>query len=274
MKYAICNETFEGWEHGAVCRVSAELGYRGLELAPFTLAARITDVTAEQRRQLRRQAEDHGLQIIGLHWLLAKTEGLQLTGSDEGTRQRTAQYLVELARCSRDLGGDLMVFGSPAQRRIPAGTSRAQAAAFAVDTLRRALAGIVDAGVRFCLEPLAPPEADFINTCAEAVDILRQIDHPSFVLHQDVKAMSSEASPVPELIRRHAAWTRHFHANDPNKRGPGFGNTDFVPIFKALHDTGYKGWVSVEVFDYSPDPVTIARESIRYMRECEKVASG
>ena len=81
--------------------------------------------------------------------------------------------------------------------------------------------------------------------------------------------MSSEAEPVPALIRRYAARTGHFHANDANRRGPGFGAIDFVPIFRALKDTRYSGWVSVEVFDYSPDPETIARDSIRYMRECE-----
>src|SRR5579871_3493321 len=164
MRYAICNETFEGWEHERVCRVVAGLGYRGLEVAPFTLAPRITDVPPERRRTLRRQAEDSGLTICGLHWLLARTEGLQLTSPEEAVRQRTADYLVELARGCRDLGGDLMVFGSPAQRRIPAGYTRAQAADFAVDTFRRAAAGIADQGVRLCLEPLSPPEADFINT--------------------------------------------------------------------------------------------------------------
>src|SRR4051794_27837831 len=114
MKYAICNETFEGWDHAKVCRSAAELGYTGLEVAPFTLAPRVTDVTADQRKKLRAEAENAGLQIIGLHWLLAKTEGLMLTSPDAGVRQRTADYLVELAKCCRDLGGDLMVFGSPA----------------------------------------------------------------------------------------------------------------------------------------------------------------
>jgi sugar phosphate isomerase/epimerase len=273
MRYAICNETFEGWDHARVCRTVAELGYQGLEVAPFTLASHITDVTPEQRRTLRRQAEDSGLQIIGLHWLLAKTEGFQLTAPDPAVRGRTADYLVELARCCRDLGGELMVLGSPAQRRIPAGATRAQAANHAVDTLRRAAPGIGDVGIKLCLEPLSPPEADFINTCAEGLDLLRRIDHPNFVLHLDVKAMSTDEAPTTELIRRHGARAGHFHANDVNRRGPGFGDTDFVPIFRALRDSGYQGWVSVEVFDYAPDPVTIARESIRTMRACAAQAS-
>lgn len=116
---------------------------------------------------------------------------------------------------------------------------------------------------------MAPTEADFINTAAEAQAILDQLDHPGLGLHLDVKAMSSEQDPVPEVIHRHIANTGHFHANDPNLRGPGFGETDFVPIFQALKDTNYQGWVSVEVFDYKPDPETIATESLRYMKECE-----
>jgi sugar phosphate isomerase/epimerase len=273
MRYAICNETFEGWDHGRVCAFVAGLGYQGLEVAPFTLAPRVTDVPPGRRRELRRQAEDHGLTLLGLHWLLARTEGLHLTSPDPAVRRNTADYLVELARCCADLGGDVLVFGSPAQRRVPAGATRERAADWAVDTFRRAAGGIADAGVRLCLEPLAAPEADFLNTCAEAVALLDRIDRPNFLLHLDVKAMSAEETPVPDLIRRHAARTGHFHANDPNRRGPGFGAVDFVPIFRALREAGYGGWASVEVFDYSPDPETIARDSLRYMRECEARAA-
>src|SRR3954470_22777970 len=138
MRYGVCNETFEGWDHARICRFIAGLGYTGLELAPFTLAPRITDVTAERRRELRRQAEAAGVTLLGLHWLLAKTEGLQLTSPDAAVRQRTSDYLVELAKCCRDVGGDILVHGSPAQRRIPAGATRAQAVDNAVDTFKRA----------------------------------------------------------------------------------------------------------------------------------------
>ncbi len=268
MRFAICNETFEGWDHARVCQEVANLGYQGLEIAPFTLAPRITDVTPARRQTIRQEAEGRGLAIIGLHWVLAKTEGFQITSPDAAVRQKTADYLMELARCTRDLGGDLMVFGSPAQRRIPSGATQAQATDYAVDTFKKASRAFADVGVKLCLEPLSPPEADFINTCAEALAIIERLSHPNFVLHLDVKAMSTEVMSTPELIRLHGKTAGHFHANDANRRGPGFGDTDFVPVFQALKDSGYPGWVSVEVFDYTPDPVTIARDSIRYMRAC------
>jgi sugar phosphate isomerase/epimerase len=269
MRYAICNETFVGWDHARICKYVASLGYTGLEVAPFMLAGRITDVPAEARRLMKAQADDSGLALIGLHWLLAKTTGLVLTSDDPRVRAATADYLVELARCAADLGGDMLILGSPAQRRIPEGATLEQATDYALDTLRRAAPGIADRGVKLLLEPLSPPDANFMTTAAEAVELMRRLDSPVFRLHLDVKAMSTEAYSVPELIHRYKDVLHHFHANDPNLRGPGFGETDFVPIFAALRDIGYKGWVSVEVFDYTPDPETIARESLRYMRECE-----
>ena len=266
--YAICNETFEGWEHARICARVAELGYTGLEVAPFTLAPRITDVSAARRAELRRQAEAAGVRLIGLHWLLAKTEGFHLTSPDAGVRKHTGEYLAELARAAADLGGDILVLGSPAQRNIPTGCTRAQGDDFAADTLTYCLPALEQGRVTLCLEPLTPAETNFMNTAAEGAALCRRLAHPFVKLHLDVKAMSAEAAPTPDVIRANREYLHHFHANDPNKRGPGFGSTDFVPIFQALKDVGYKGWMSVEVFDYSPDPDTIARESIRYMREC------
>jgi sugar phosphate isomerase/epimerase len=269
MKYAICNETFEGWDHARVCDTVAGLGYIGLEVAPFTLAPLITDVTAARRGELRRQAEGAGLKIIGLHWLLAKTTGFHLTSTDAAVRKRTGQYLADLATAAADLGGDILVLGSPMQRNLAEGMTKTQGDELAADTISHCLATLADRRVYLCLEPLTTAETNFMTSAAEGVGLIRRIGHPFVRLHLDVKAMSSEGTPVPDIIRANAAFLHHFHANDPNKRGPGFGDTDFKPIFRALRDTGYAGWVSVEVFDYTPDPETIARESIRYMRECE-----
>jgi sugar phosphate isomerase/epimerase len=268
MKYAICNETFEGWDHAKVCNRIAELGYSGLEMAPFTLAPLITAVSAARRSELRQQAERSGVQIIGLHWLLAKTQGFHLTSPDAAVRQRTGDYFCELARAAADLGGDILVLGSPLQRNLAAGMTREQGDDLAADTLSRCLKTLEETKVFLCLEPLTPSDTNYMTTAAEGVALIRRLNHPFVKLHLDVKAMSSESIPVPEIIRSNAAVMKHFHANDPNLRGPGFGNVDFKPIFQALKDVNYAGWVSVEVFDYAPDPDTIARESIRYMKEC------
>ena len=271
-RYAICNETYQDWPHERVCESAASLGYTGLELAPFTLAPLITDVSASQRAEIRKQAETRGLTILGLHWLLAKTEGFMLTSPDAAIRKKTGLYLGELAKACRDFGGEILVLGSPMQRRIPPGATRQQTEDYALDAISHCLPELERQKVFLCLEPLAPTEADFLQTAAEGQVMLNRLAHPYTKLHLDVKAMSSEAKPVPEVIREFAPVMKHFHANDANRRGPGFGQTDFVPIFKALKDVNYQGWVSVEVFDYTPDPETIARESLRHMRECvEKI---
>jgi len=266
MKFATCNEHFEGWDFPRLCQYVKTVGYDGVELAPFTLAPTITDLSATRRAELRKQAAEAGVQIIGLHWLLAGTQGFYLTSPDPAIRARTADYLVALAEATRDLGGDLMVFGSPKQRSLLPDVSWDQAFDYATDVFRRAIGEIANCGVMLCMEPLAPAETDFINTCADGDRLREAVDHPSFVLHLDVKAMSSESTPVIDLIRQYIPRTGHFHANDPNKRGPGFGAVDFVPIFRALLDSGYDRWVSVEVFDYTPDPETIASKSIEYMQ--------
>ena len=123
MKYAICNETFQDWPFEKAFGFARECGYTGVEIAPFTLAASAYDVDKAQRETVRQQIKDAGLECVGLHWLLAKTEGFYLTTPDEEVRERTGDYLAELARLCRDLDGDIMVLGSPQQRNLLDGVS-------------------------------------------------------------------------------------------------------------------------------------------------------
>jgi sugar phosphate isomerase/epimerase len=120
--------------------------------------------------------------------------------------------------------------------------------------------------VTLCIESLSAAETDFINTVDDALRMAREMESPNFKVILDVKAMSSEGQDLPSIIRGAKGMVGHFHANDANRRGPGFGGTDFGPIAQALKDIGYDGYVSVEVFDFSPDPETIASRSIEYLR--------
>jgi sugar phosphate isomerase/epimerase len=266
VRFAICNEMFEGWEFEKTCEAAAKAGYKAIEIAPFTLASLATEVSARARKRLRDAAAKNGLEIVGLHWLLAKTEGFHINHPDKAVRDRTVSYMIELVKLCADIGGKIMVFGSPMQRNVPEGVTQREAWGFAVETFYRVVPELEKQGVTLCLEPLAPEETNFINTAADAARMIREIGSKSFQLLLDVKAMSSEPTPIPDIIRAHGSILRHFHANDANKRGPGFGDTDFRPIAAALKAVNYTGWVSVEVFDFKPDPVTIAQKSIEYLR--------
>jgi sugar phosphate isomerase/epimerase len=266
VKFAICNETFLDWPLDNAFGLAAECGYTGIEIAPFTIAPDAREISSARRAEIRRLADQQGLEVVGLHWLLAKTTGYYLTTPDAAVRRYTAAYVQELARLCRDLGGSRMIFGSPQQRNLLPGVTPQQAVDFAAEVVAECLDVLDETEVTLCLEPLAPAEGNFLNTAADAVRLIERIGHPRCRLILDCKAMSSEATPVPELIRRHAAFLAHFHANDPNRQGPGFGELDFVPIFAALGEIDYRGWVSVEVFDYSPGIERLAQESIKYMR--------
>jgi sugar phosphate isomerase/epimerase len=266
LKFAICNEIFQGWDIADAMQFAAGAGYDGIELAPFTLARAVTEISAPERARLRDTARRANLEICGLHWLLAKTEGLHLTHSDPAVRNRTSEYLRALADCCADLGGKVLVLGSPQQRNIPSGVSIEQARAWAAETLAPALKTAEDRNVTWCLEPLAPRETNFLNTAAETIAFASQLNSPAARIILDVKAMASESAPIPEIIR--ASWPHfaHFHANDPNLKGPGFGAMDFHPIAAALKSVGYAGFVSVEVFNFEDGPETIATQSLRCLR--------
>ena len=266
MKFAICNETFQNWPFPEAFAYARKQGYTGIEFAPFTINKDAYQISAEQRRTIRQQVEDAGLETIGLHWLLAFTEGYYLTTPDEAVRQRTAEYLGELARLCRDLGGHLMVLGSPKQRNLLPGVTHAAGLEYAADVIRRAIPELEARGVTLAVEPLGPEEGDFLRTAASGVELIERVGSPHCRLHLDVKAMSSEGTPIPQIIRQFAPYMVHFHANDANRRGPGMGEIDFVPILQALRDVQYNGWVSVEVFDYSPGVETLVCESMRNLQ--------
>lgn len=268
MRYAICNETFQNWDWGAVCRQTAALGYDGIEIAPFTFSPDARLLTAAQRAEIRQTAQNAGLTITGLHWLLVSPKGLSITTRDQKVRLETSDYLAALVELCADLGGRTLILGSPGQRRIPDGDTASDAEERLIECLQPAVTLAVQEDITLCLEPLPPPEADFLLTLEHAVALAQRFASPAVKTIFDVKSASSEDRPLPDLIRAYAPWIAHVHANDANRRGPGFGDTDFVPVLSALDEIDYAGWVSIEVFDYSPDPVTIARDGLAYLKRC------
>ncbi len=266
MQFGICNEIFKGWNFGDAMRFARQAGYDAIEIAPFTIADHVTDISQAVRLQIREEAAHVGIAISGIHWVLAETEGMYLNHPEPAVRERTARYFVELVDFCADLGGRIIVLGSPKQRNVMAGVSLPQAWDWAKTTLRDAVNHAGERDVTICIEPLAPTDTNFINTAADAIRFAQQLESPNCKIILDVKAMCTESKPIPEIIRESWPHFAYFHANDRSLKGPGFGEVDFKPIAAALREVGYDGVVSVEVFKFEEGAEAIATRSIQYLK--------
>ena len=270
VRFAHCNEMLDGLPIVSQFEWFAARGYAGIEIAPFTVAATVDGVSEESRRRIAAAAAGAGTVVTGLHWLLAgpaaAIEGWHLTAPNRAVRSRTASYVGALARFCADVGGSVLVLGSPKQRSTVDGASVDQATANLIESLAMVMPAVSDAGVTLCLEPLPLAETDVVTTCDEALAVIRAVGHPALRLVLDVKSLVAESRQtherVPDIIRRVGGDVAYVQANDERRGHPGSGPTDFVPICQALRDIGYDGWVSMEPFEFGPGPDTVAREGL------------
>ncbi|MBI5775285.1 MAG: sugar phosphate isomerase/epimerase [Verrucomicrobia bacterium] len=267
MQFGICNEIYQDWKLEDAMAHAQRTGYDVIEIAPFTLCKHVTDLGPTERQRIREAAARTGIGISGIHWVLVQTEGMYLTHPAVATRERTAKYFVELVNFCADIGGKIIVVGSPKQRNVMDGVTYQQAWDWATEVFRPAVRQGEQRGITICFEPLAPSETNFVNTAAEGIRFAKQFNSRAMSIILDVKAMSSEAKPVPQIIRESAGNFSYFHANDVNLKGPGFGEVDFKPIAAALKDAGYNGVVSVEVFKFDEGADAIATKSLEYLKK-------
>jgi len=267
-KKAICNDAFENWRIADVFQYVGDLGYDGVEINPYTLGETLEGVSPVQRADIRQAAESAGVEIVGIHSILKGPEGFfYINHPDASIRAATVGHLKALITFCGDLGGKVIPLGASKQRNILPELTPQQAWDYTVEVFRAILETAEERRVLLCLEPLSHRLTNFVTKASEAVRMVEEIDHPNFRMMLDVRSASDDERPIPDLIRQSASYLAHFHANDDNGRGPGAGNADYAGISAALREIGYDGYLSVEVFDFQPDPETIARGSLKTLRE-------
>lgn len=274
MKFATCNEPWRDVPVEEVFEVAAEIGFEGVEIAPFTIAEHVDEISADRRKQIVRAAGDANVQIVGLHWLFVSPKGLHLTTPDDAVRRKSADYLESLVNFCGDLGGTVMTLGSPQQRNIEPPNTFEEGWKRAKEVLASVAPTAADRNVHICFEALAPAETNFIQTAAEAARLADEIGHPNIDVMLDMKAMSSMPDGPAVTIRQFGHRAKHIHANHPSGKGAGMPLAegdgeplDYKAILAALAGVGYDRWVSLEPFDYKPDPTTVAEIGLRILRE-------
>lgn len=267
-RIALCNEVIREMSLADQCAFAAAVGYEGIELAPFTVSAEPHLLTQTERREIRATVQGAGLAITSLHWLLVSPEGLSITDADADVRHRTREVMAALCDLAADLGAPVLVHGSPAQRRLPEGRE-AEAVGWTHEAFAVAARAAEKAGVTYCVEPLAPPANNNIETLAQAAALVDAIASPHLRTMLDTSAAGlTETEPLPDLIARYvgSGHIAHVQLNDPNRRGPGEGEMRFGPILKALRDAGYGGDIAIEPFVYEPNGPACAARTVGYVK--------
>lgn len=279
MKFAICNEIFytEDAEHWTIARqfeAAAELGFDGIEIAPFTLADDVAEITDKQKDEILTASERTGVEVAGIHWLLVGPEGMHVTSPDPEVRERTAQYMEDLVRFGIEIGGTMMVVGSPKQRDIREGVNYEDAWAWFKATMRRCGEAGAETDFKVCIEPLAAvTQNNFLRQAHEVLRMSAEIGLPNVGVILDTYSGLKEERDLPEAIRASKGYLFHYHCNDDNGHAPGFGDTDFVGPMAALLDIEFERFASIEVFRFDVPAVEQAQTGLKTLMEAVERAS-
>jgi D-psicose/D-tagatose/L-ribulose 3-epimerase len=265
-RFAVCNELFEKMPFAASCRLIKQIGYVGIEIAPFTLAESPLAITGSQRSQYRAIIRDEGLSFVGLHWLMLSPAGLHVTTPDSQLRERSWNHIRCLIDLCADLGdGGILVFGSPKQRNTVGGMSAAEAKRVFTEELAQVVTHAEQRGVRILVEALPSNQCDVINTLAEAVSIVEKIGSPAVQTMFDTHNAVDETQPHTEVLERYFSHIAHVHVNEIDGREPGTGDYDFASILATLARLEYQGYVSLEAFDFTRGAEKIARGALQHL---------
>ena len=269
-RYAMCNESMQGMAWEEECDLVAKAGYRGIEIAPFSLVREgVEEISPGTRKAMVDSMEKAGIQCAGLHWLLSPPPaGLHFTTPEDGIRRKTLAYVQKLIDLCGDLGGKVMVFGSPKGRSTDGKIAVEEAKKYFREGLVKVADHARERGVKILIEPLGRNQTDVINTTEEAMEIVRALNHPAIQTMFDFHNTVDESLSFVEIIDRYYPYIHHVHVMEMDGKylGSGNGAKDYLSAFQLLKDRGYDQWVSLEVFDFSPGPLTIARESMKTLK--------
>ena len=271
-KYAMCNESMAELSWAEQCRIVGNAGYKGIEIAAFTLVKEgVQEISPEKRNQMVSVMKEASIECAGLHWLLAPPPtGLHFTTPDAAVRRKTIDYLDKLIDFCGDLGGPCMIFGSPKQRST-VGISLEEAKKYFAE----GLAGLADhaqqRNVKILIEPLDRSVTDVVNTLAEALELAKQINHPTIQIMFDFHNTTDETESFDVLLEKYSKNIEHIHVQERDGKhlGTGTAVNDYVKAFQTLKDLKYDKWISLEIFDFSPGGRKIAEESMSVLKQIE-----
>ena len=159
-----------------------------------------------------------------------------------------SQYLdTTLDRC-KQLGAKIAVWGSASSRNVPDGFSREEAWSQMKTYLKRAGEIAKSKQIVIGIEPLRKQESNIINSGAEALKLLTEVNHPNVQMIIDYYHMRMEKEDS-EIVRKAREHIVHIHfANPTGRKWPKSADEDpeYHRFFQIVKEVKYEGGISIE----------------------------
>ena len=242
----------------------AALGFDGVELA--LLHAGQVNVPA-----IRKRLRATGLEIpcISSGQVFA-ADGLYFTHPDGAIRDAAVERIVAMIRLAAEFGSKVNT--GRVRGIIHEGETEAAARARYIECLHRCADVAESLGVELVVEPVNRYEINFINNCAEALDLLREVDRPCVRLMPDLFHMNIEDRSFREAFEAGRDYIGYVHVADSNRLAPGWGHMPFDEVFQILSGIGYAGYLTAEILP-RPDPDRAAEQAAGFLlARCRKSA--
>lgn len=220
------------------------LGFELLELHAAILAEK--DKT--YRLKIKEKAEKEG---IALSYGMGLEKEYDLSSLDEAVRLRGVEFMKKVIRSIGEMGGGYI--GGTVHSYWPAVFPEGMESKEPM--LRQSLKSMgelapfaADHKVVLNVEVINRFEQFLINTCAEALAYVNEINNPACNILLDTFHMNIEEDSLGDAIRMAGKKLAALHLGEPNRKPPGMGRQPWTEIKQALDAIGFTGPLVMEPF--------------------------
>jgi len=288
VKYSISNWIYADEPLRATFQRLQKYGYDGVEL--------VGEPQRYDIQEVKGLCQEFGLSVLSvLGWSIFPLER-DLAHPDPQMRQKALNYAAECVDLAVAVGAPIVVvIPASAGRTSPIGQLDSEKAwkeavvrewGYAVESVRKAATYAGQKGVLLAIEPINRYESFLVNSTAQGLRLVQEVNSSVVRLHLDTFHMNIEDRDPAEAIREAGSLLVNMHVSD-SQRGPvGHGHTDFAAIMKALKEIDYQGALAMEPLPPEPNALLAVRmeeyehlrdayaeECITRLRACEKAVS-
>ncbi len=226
------------------CAKAAGLGFDVLEVNSGTVA----NMSPPERQKLKQAAAGAGIELTSC---IGLPKQYDMASADASVRDRGIDFLKRQAEALaetdiHELGG---IIYSSWPGKMPEGeTDKRPFWDRSVASMRQTIKTAEDCGVLFHVEVVNRFEQYLLNTAAEALRYVREVDSPNCTILLDTFHMNIEEDGFADAVRTAGAHLGHLHLGENNRRAPGRGNLPWKEIFDATREVGFKGSIVMEPF--------------------------